>query len=157
MTPPNILFLALLGVLTCQSAVGADIVVIGKMLTNAPMSYVKDKCPDGNLCMRSWWKSVVQVEKTVAGTPVSGRITTAVLQHTAMTPSYMKAIRLVVLEPIEDSEQRKKLKADFYLKEASPPQQMFCSSYNPEDLGLKTEQIYVSETMSSKTYCFEVK
>ena len=90
----------------------------------------------------------MQVEKTVQGTPLSGRITAAVLQHTAMTSSYMKAIRFMVLEPIEDPDQRKKLRADFYLKEASPPQQMFCSSYNPEDVGLKTEQTYVSQTLS---------
>jgi hypothetical protein len=146
MTSPKQLFLALLGVFAFESGLGANIVVIGKMTTNEPMSYVKDKCPDGNLCMHSWWKSVIQVEKTVAGTPLSGRITAAVLQHTPMALSYMKAIRLIILEPIEDREQRKKLKADFYLKEASPPQKMFCSSYKPEDLGLKTEQTYVSET-----------
>jgi hypothetical protein len=63
MASPKQLFLALLGVLTFQSALGADIVVIGKMISNEPMSYVKDNCPDGNLCMHSWWKSVIEVEK----------------------------------------------------------------------------------------------
>src|SRR5262245_55624821 len=108
MTPPNKLFLALLGVLTCQCAMGADIVVIGKMIINEPMSYVKDECSDGDLCMHRWWKSVIQVERTVQGTPLTGRITAAVSQHIGMNRSYMKAIRLVILTPIEDPEQRKK-------------------------------------------------
>ncbi len=157
MTSPSKLFLALLGVLTHQCAMGADIVVIGKMITNEPMSYVKDDCPDGNICMHSWWKSVIQVERTVQGTRLSGRITAAVMQHTVMNASYMKAIRLVILAPIEDPDQRKKLRADFYLKEASPPQQMFCSAYNPKDLGLKASETYVSQIAGSTTYCFKLE
>jgi hypothetical protein len=157
MTPPKKLFLALLGVLTCQCAIGADIIVIGKMISNEPMSYVKDKCPDGDLCMHSWWKSVIQVEKTVQGRLLSRRITAAVMAHTGMNLRYMRAIRLVILEPIEDPDQRRKLRADFYLKEASPRQQMFCSSYDPKDIGLKTEETYVSQTENPRTYCFEVK
>ncbi len=136
---------------------GGDIVVIGKMVTNEPMSYVKDDCADGNICMHSWWKSVIQVERTVQGTRLSGRITAAVMQHTAMNASYMKAIRFVILAPIEDPDQRKKLRADFYLKEASPPQQMFCSSYNPKDLGLEADQTYVSQIGSPTTYCFRLE
>ena len=157
MTPPKKLLLSLLGVLAWQCATGRDIVVIGKMITNEPMSYVDDECPDGNVCMHSWWRSVIDVEQTVQGSPVSGRITAAVLQHTAMNSRYMKAIRLVILEPIEDPDQRKKLRADFYLKEASPPQQMFCSSYDPEDIGLKTEETYVSRTRNPTTYCFHLE
>lgn len=109
MTPPQKLFLTLLGVLTCQCAIGADIIVIGKMISNEPMNYVKDKCPDGDLCMHSWWKSVIQVEKTVQGKPLSGRITAAVMAHTGMNSRYMRAIRFVILEPIEDAGQRRKL------------------------------------------------
>lgn len=153
---PNKLFLALLGVLTCQCAMGADIVVIGKMITNEPMEYVKDECPDGNLCMRSWWKSVIQVERTVQGTRLAGRITAAVAQHTAMNSRYMKAIRFIILEPIEDPKQRLKLRVDYYLKEASPPQQMFCSSYDPKELGLNTNATYVSQVERPTTYCFEL-
>jgi hypothetical protein len=150
------LFLVLLGALICECAFGADIVVIGRMITNEPMSYMKDECSDGSLCMHRWWKSVIQVERTVQGTRLAGRITAAVSQHMSMNPRYMKAIRFVILEPIEDPEQRKKLRADFYLKEASPPQSMVCSSYDPEAIGLKTAMTYVSRGGGDPTYCFEV-
>jgi hypothetical protein len=156
MTPSKKLLLTLLGVLTCQCAVGADIVVIGKLITNEPMSYVKDECPDGNICMHSWWKSVIQVEKTVQGARLAGRITAAVMQHTAMDSHYMKAVRFFILEPIEDPQQRVKLRADYYLKEASPPREMFCSSHDPKELGMSTEATYVSQIGGPTTYCFEV-
>jgi len=38
----------------------------------------------------------------------------------------------------------------------TPPQQMFCSSHNPKDIGLKTEQTYVSQTGNPAIYCFEL-
>jgi hypothetical protein len=156
MTPSRKLFPALLGILTCQCAVGADIVVIGKLVTNEPMSYVQDECPDGTICMHSWWKSVIQVQRTVQGTHLAGRITAAVIQHTAMNSHYMKAVRFLILAPIEDPEQRARLRADYYLKEASPPRQMFCSSYDPKELGLNTEATYMSQIGGPTTYCFEV-
>jgi hypothetical protein len=156
MTLPKKLLLTVLGILTCQCAVGADIVVIGKLITNEPMSYVKDECPDGNICMHSWWKSVIQVERTVQGTRLAGRITAAVTQHTAMNSQYMKAVRFLILAPIEDPQQRVKLRADYYLKEASPPREMFCSSYDPKELGINTEATYVSQIGTPTTYCFEV-
>jgi hypothetical protein len=68
----------------------------------------------------------------------------------------MKAVRFLILAPIEDPEQRARLRADYYLKEASPPRQMFCSSYDPKELGLNTEATYMSQIGGPTTYCFEV-
>jgi hypothetical protein len=115
--------LAVLAFLACRCASATDIVVVGKLITNEPMSYVKDECPDGDICLRSWWKAVIHVEKTLRGSPLSGRITAAVMQHTSMTESYKKAVRYFVLEAIEDPSMRKKLRADYYLTEGSiePP------------------------------------
>jgi hypothetical protein len=121
-----------------------------------PMSYVKE-CADPDICMHSWWKSVIQVDRTVQGARLTGRITAAVIQHGAVNSNYMKAIRLVILAPIEDPEQRKKLRADFYLIEASPPRQMFCSSYDPKDIGLRTEVTYVPQSGNPTSYCFELQ
>jgi transposase len=91
--------------------------------TNEPMSYVRDECPDRGICLHSWWKAVIQVEKTLQGTPLSGHITAAVMQHTSMNAKYKKAVRYFVLEAIEDPSTRKRLRADYYLKEGSidPP------------------------------------
>jgi hypothetical protein len=116
--------LALLALLACRCASAADILVVGKLITNDPMSYVKDKCPDGDICLRSWWKAVIQVQKTLRGSPLSGRITAAIMQHTSMNEEYKKAVRYFVLEAIEDPSMRKKLRADYYLTEESiePPE-----------------------------------
>jgi hypothetical protein len=116
-------FLAVLALLICRCAIASDIVVVGKLITNEPMSYVRDECPDRGICLHSWWKAVIQVEKTLQGTPLSGRITAAVMQHTSMNAKYKKAVRYFVLEAIEDPSTRKRLRADYYLKEGSidPP------------------------------------
>jgi hypothetical protein len=116
-------FLAVLALLACGCASAADIVVTGILITNEPMSYVKDECPDGGICLHRWWRAVIQVEKTLQGSPLSGRITAAVMQHMPMTAHYKKAVRYFVLEAIEDPSMRKKLRADYYLTKGSiePP------------------------------------
>lgn len=113
----------MLALLACQCADAADIVVEGKLITNEPMSYVTDECPDGDICLKSWWKAVIQVERTLRGSPLSGRITAAVMQHTSTNQNYQKAVRYFVLDAIEDPSMRKKLQADYYLTEGSidPP------------------------------------
>jgi hypothetical protein len=115
--------LAVLALLACQWAHAADIIVEGKLITNEPMSYVRDECPDADICLKSWWKAVIQVERTLRGSPLSGRITAAVMQHTSMNQNYQKAVRYFVLDAIEDPSMRKKLRADYYLTEGSidPP------------------------------------
>jgi hypothetical protein len=111
--------LAVLALLACHCASAADIVVVGKLIINEPMSYVRDDCPDSDICLHSWWKAVIQIEKTLRGSPLSGRITAAVMQHTSMNEHYQKTVRYFVLEAIEDPSMRKKLRANFYLTEGS--------------------------------------
>ena len=114
-------FLSLIGLIACHCASASEaVVVIGKLKTIEPMSYVADECPDAGLCFRRWWKAVIDVKKAVQGQAISGRVTAAVAQHAPMTARYKKSIRYFVLEAIEDPEMRKKLRADYYLDEASP-------------------------------------
>jgi hypothetical protein len=84
---------------------------------------IRYSCPDGGICLHRWWNAVIQVEKTLQGSPLSGRITAAVMQHMRMTAYYKKAVRYFVLEAIEDPSMRKKLRADYYLTKGSiePP------------------------------------
>lgn len=145
----------LMGVLGSQVALASNMVVLGKLVTNEPMSYVKDECPENAICMRSWWKSVIRVEKTVQGRPLSGRVTAAVMQHTRLNARYKKAVRLFVLVPIDDPAQRAKLRADYYLEEMSEPRSMFCFAKDPRALGL-TAIAYTAGTGDDTTYCFEL-
>ena len=147
----------LLALLGCQVSVASDIVVFGRLVANEPMDYVKDECPKDYICLRSWWKSVVQVQKTIHGKTLTGRVTTANMQHTSWDPKVKKALRLFVLEPIEDPDQRAKLKVDYYLKDMSEIHQMFCLLQDPKVLGLNTENTYVAGTGEDETYCFELR
>ena len=139
-----------------QPVVAADIVVLGRLVENEPMEYVPDECPENYICLRSWWKSVVNVRKTVHGPYLSGRVAAAVMQHTSMTPRYKRSLRLFVLKPIEDPAQRAKLRVDYYLDDVSEAYQMFCLRQDPKESGLKVEETYVAGTDDSKSYCFEL-
>lgn len=146
----------LLAVLACRPSDASDIVVFGRLVSNEPMDYVKDECPKDHICLRSWWKSVVQIQKTIQGKVLPDRVTTANMQHTSWDPKVRKALRLFVLEPIDDPDQRAKLRADYYLKDMSALHQMFCLSQDPKTLGLNAEESYVTGAGEDKTYCFEL-
>jgi hypothetical protein len=154
MNPSIRIFVVLLGLAICQRATASDTVVLGRLVSNEPMSYVKDECPEDHVCSRSWWKSVVEVEKTVQGRHLSGRVTAAVMQHTSLNARFKRAVRLFALTPIDDPDQRAKLRADYYLEEMSEPQQMFCTSRDPKRLGLSVQETYVSGSGDNTTYCF---
>lgn len=149
-------YVALLGLLAFKGATAADIIVLGRLVTNEPMSYVKDECLPDYICLRSWWKSVIQLQTTVQGGRLSGRVAAAVMQHTSLNPRFKRSVRLFVLAPIEDADERAKLRVDYYLKAMSEPQQMFCLSQDPKALGLNTEETYVSGTGDATIYCFEL-
>jgi hypothetical protein len=106
-----------------HSAHASDIVVVGKLVTNEPIADLANECTDGELCMHRWWKAVIQIEKTLEGQPISGRITAALSQHGAMNKRAKRATRYFTLEPIEDPAMREHLHADYYLEDGSinPP------------------------------------
>ena len=143
--------------LLSAAAVGAaDSVVLGRASSNERMSYVENTCPEDAICLHSWFKWVIDVAKTVSGPSIQpGRIVTARMQHTSMIPSYRKRLRLFVLKPIDDPEERKMLRAEYYLEEMSEPHQMFCFLENPEGFGLQTEETYIG-TNDVRKHCFKV-
>jgi hypothetical protein len=139
-----------------QAGAAENVVVWGRLLSNAPMEYVKFECPENHFCLHSWWKSNLNVEKTIHGMQLSGPITTANLQHSPLNSHFEASARLFVLEPIEDPEQRAKLRADYYLKDMAEPRQMFCLWQDPTESGLKVRETYVAGTGDSRKYCFEL-
>lgn len=145
-----------IALVACQAAMAEDIVVIGKLVSNEPMDYVKYVCPDGDICMRSWWRSVVEVRKTIRGSHLSGRVAAAIMQHTSLNPDVKKKVRLFVLKPIEDPEQHSKLRVDYYLEDMSDSFEVFCLSHDPKEFGLNVEITYVGGAEEYKSYCFEL-
>jgi hypothetical protein len=106
-----------------------------------------------SICMHGWVRWIIDVQKTVGGARLSGRIYAARAQHALMPPYYQKSIRLFALEPISDPQIRKRLRADFYLIDMS--QEMYCMSVNPRAYGLP-ESTYVQGGADEKSYCIDL-
>ena len=113
------ILLAFLAFLFWDCVSAEEIIVVGKLITNEPMSYVKEKCPEDSICLDTWWKAVIQVDEILRGSHVPGRITAAIMQHTSMSPRYRRSLRFFVVEEIDDPQQRKKLRVNYYLDSAS--------------------------------------
>jgi hypothetical protein len=105
--------------------------------------------------MRSWYESVIRVDKAVKGRTLAGRVTAAVMQHTGLNSRYKSAVRLFVLAPIDDPADRARLRADYYLEGMSAPQSKFCLANDSRALGL-TEEAYTAGAGEDSTYCFEL-
>jgi hypothetical protein len=117
-----------LALLTYGVASAEDIAVLGRLMSNVPISDLKDECPDGYICLNRWWRTEILVERTLKGSPLSGQITAAVMQHTAMSGHYKRAVRYFVLEAIQDPSTSRKLQANYYLERASIDPPPICAS-----------------------------
>ena len=149
-------FVVLISLMCCGLVLAEDLVVVGRLVQNEPMDYVEDECPENYICLHSWWRSVVNVQKTIRGPALNGRIVAANMQHTSLDPGFKKDVRLFVLKPIDDQAQRAKLRAEYYLEDMSEPRKMFCLSQDPKELGLDAERTYVAGRGDAKTHCFEL-
>ncbi len=142
--------------LACASAIAQDSVVVGRLVENAPMSYVPNECPENFVCLRSWWKSVIRIEKTIQGPQLTGEVDAAVLQHADLNPAFKAGVRLFVLRPITDSQQVRKFRVSYYLQEMIRPRQMYCLSRPPKEYGLDIKSVYQTGEGDSASYCFEL-
>jgi hypothetical protein len=104
---------------------GSCSVVVGRVLSQAgvegdPLSPCGDLKAE-EICMMSWFRWTIQIERTLSGPPITGRIATANIQHGYYEMAVLKRIRLFVLRPIEDAQTRGLLKADYYLAATTCP------------------------------------
>jgi hypothetical protein len=120
------------------------------------MDYVPDECPENAICLRSWWRSAIKVDKTIAGQALSGRVDAAVMQHTGANEQLKRDVRVFALRYIEDPAQRAKLRVDYYLDGMAEPREFFCLSLEPAKLGLSTPRVYVSGEGDLAIHCFEL-
>ena len=113
------------------------IVVVGYGLDNSLMDTPK-VCPEGSVCMRSWFKYKINVVRTIKGPSLSGEITAVRNQHATyiMDP---KEIALFVLSKIESAEDREKFNAQYMVQEFSRPETVYCFNGKPEKYDMKPE------------------
>ena len=145
--------------LASTSNVFADSLVLGRVknsrATGVSACADEPKAPDevAGICMHTWFRWTIDVERTIGGKKLSGRVFTARVQHAEMLRTYQEQMRLFALQPIEDLELKKKLHADYYLLDMSPV--MYCMSQNPKAFGL-AEASHVQGAGDEKEYCFDL-
>jgi hypothetical protein len=150
--------------LLMSSVAFADSLVIGRAKKSDFLESAGSACVEDNgegrgsnglesICMHGWVRWAIDVQKTVGGVRLSGRIYAARAQHTLMLPRYQRRLRLFALEPISDPQMRKRLQADFYLVDMS--HEMYCMSVDPQAYGLP-ESTHVQGEADEKSYCFDL-
>jgi hypothetical protein len=105
------------------------------------------------ICMSVWFRWTLQIDRTLHGPPIKGRIATARVQHTGHLKWYLRSVRLFVLTPIEDPKKRRLLRADYFLDDLSAP--TYCLSGDPEDLGLENNKDILLVYSTPGYYCFD--
>jgi hypothetical protein len=106
------------------AAATPDSVVSGRAISNTYLNDVKIGCPKGDICMDAWFRWTIDVEKTLRGPLVTGRVIAVRMQHSAVVPSYERRLRLFTLSRIEDAKQRARLRSDYYLTSTSLAEQI---------------------------------
>lgn len=143
----------------------ADSLVLGRVLTSYFLEDAGSACVEDDaenkgsnelesICMYGWAHWIIEVDRTIGGKKVRGRVHAARAQHTEMLRDYQKRLRLFALSPIEDAGLRKKLRADFFLLDMS--QEMFCMSQDPQVFGLP-EAYLESGSGDDKEFCFDLR
>jgi hypothetical protein len=100
-----------------------------------PIEACGDLKPE-EICFSIWFRWTIQIQRTLSGLPITGRIAPARIEHAPFVKSYLKQFRLFVLKPIEDAQTRRLLKADYYLEDVSRRLPMYCLDQDPEELGI---------------------
>jgi hypothetical protein len=147
-----IVLASLLGVVSSFQPASAETTFIGHATANV-YSGVNPPCPNGEICMDTWYRWTIKVESTLSGPQLPGVIVAARLQHTEVVPRYLHELRLFVVKPIEEREQRELLRADYVLEDQSRLVEMHCLETDPRKLGLAVDDVFVNDR---GRYCFEL-
>ncbi len=142
-----------LAVLTLTPARATTLVAAGRVATMEATEYGPE-CAPNEICMSWFFRFHLDIDQTLSGGKLPAKIRAARLQHGPFTPAHLAALRLFVLEPIEDAEQRRKLQADYYLRQLSPEHRLYCLDGTPEGLGLD-EQAFVA-IQNQDQFCFQL-
>ncbi len=149
---PRLLATATLALLPAITP-AATLVAAGRV-ANMEATEFGPECPPTEICMSWFFRFNLDIDQTLSGGKLPAKIRAARLQHSPFTPAHLAALRLFVLEPIEDAEQRRKLQADYYLRQLSPEHRLYCLDGTPEGLGLG-EQAFVA-IQNEDQFCFRL-
>jgi hypothetical protein len=135
-------------------AVGADSVVLGHGISNRFLSH--QGCSPDAVCLDASYVWVLQAQRTVAGTPITGTIRAISSQHTEARPEFARSVELFVLRAIEDRKLRRLSGADFYIISLSSRDAngRYCVSVEPDRIGLHLDAAKIA-IGDNGTFCFD--
>ena len=136
------------------------VVVIGRVISERHASGLGVACsPDPDpldqqefLCMTSWFRWRIAVDRTISGQEISGRISVATPKHALVLPDWLAQNELFVLTPVDSAEQRELLAADFVMYDLSV--RNYCLTVDPRSLGIDAIDLNVSDDPENPVYCF---
>lgn len=129
----------------------------GRATNHEAIEDVKMDCPEDHICMDSWFRWSLHVETLLSGPSLDKRITAATIQHAQYIPKYERSLRLFVVKPIDSEEQRRLLRADYYLQQLSPVYTMYCfNRQDPSSLGFEVPRVYRQTASDHPQFCFEL-
>ena len=144
-----------LGLGLAPATTGATTLVASGHVRGMEATEYGPDCAPTEICMSWFFRFSLEIDQTLSGGKLPAKIRAARLQHAQFVPAYLKELRLFVLEPIEDAEQRRKLQADYYLRQLSPEHRLYCLNGTPEGLGLN-EQAFVA-IQTPEQFCFKLQ
>jgi hypothetical protein len=142
------------------SAVGnaATSFVIGRALSEDDHVGIEkspeEVCPPDAICLFGWSRWTLDIERSLAGPAIKGRIHAVHMQHTTHNRSYFSKPHQFALEYIADPSERKRLHADYKLLDLVDQKPMLCTKVDPQSAGIPADDIYAGTTDDSYKFCF---
>ena len=106
--------------------------------------------------MDGWFLWRLSIDRTLSGPELKGTLSAAHVQHAKYIPKYVRRHRLFVLRPIEDEELKKALGVDYQLIDLEMPEEMYCISHDPNELGVDIPFVAIRKYQNITEYCFSL-
>jgi hypothetical protein len=131
---------------------------VGYAISQYDKADIKDSpdevCQPDEICLFGWSRWTLNIQRTISGPSVKGRIYAVHMQHVSYNRAYFSRLRLFVLEYIKEPAERERLHADYKLLALPAEQRMICGDTNPQRAGISADDVYAGVTGDANYFCF---
>jgi hypothetical protein len=150
--------LVALGLLVSATGNAGTSFVIGRAISEDDDVRIEQSadevCPPDAICLYGWSRWTLNIERSLSGPAVKGRIHAVHMQHTTHNHSYFHGLHQFALEYIADASERKRLHADYKLLDLVDEKMMLCTKVDPQSAGIPAGDVYAGTTEDSYKFCF---
>ena len=147
-----------LGLLTSVVAKSATSFVVGRAISEYDDVRIEptpeEVCPPDTICLFGWSRWTLDIDRSLVGPAVQGRIHAVHMQHTTHNRAYFRRLHHFALEFLADPSERKRLHADYKLLDFLDEKRMLCTNVDPKGSGIPTDDIYAGTGEDSYKFCF---